>query len=264
MILKGHSGCRLSITPDGNVKKVSSSTEYNSRLIKQANKQDLFKNHNSVRAPRVLSISTESELHFFEMEFIKAETFATYLINEDFSKIKSAFDKILGFVCDSMDSKDSFDVTEAIYKKAHSINMNQDSNTISFLRKIESEKLLAPRGYCHGDLTFENILINKEMFFIDFLDSFLETPLIDLAKISQEFNVYWSYRNKPNIDGVLISKIHGLNIMFLELLDSMNKDYKKTFRYLEILNLMRILPYTSDIGTYILLKKAINKLNQFL
>ena len=102
------------------------------------------------------------------------------------------------------------------------------------------------------------------MFFIDFLDSFLETPLIDLAKIAQEFNVFWSYRNKSNIDGVLISKMYALNTMFLKLLNSLDSDFKKTFRYLEILNLMRILPYTTDVATYILLKKAIIKLNQFI
>ena len=264
MALIGHSGCKLSFTPEGNVRKVSSSIGYNERLVEQAKKQILFESQNGFKAPKVFDICTDSELHYFEMEYVKAETFASYIIDEDFSKIKSAFQRILDFIGDSINSRDSFDVTEQICKKAESIKMNQDSNTVCFLSKIQCQKLTAPVGYCHGDLTFENILIDKEIFFIDFLDSFIETPLIDCAKLAQEFNVYWSYRNKKNVDGVLIAKMHTLNTMFLRLVNSLDSDYRRTFRFLEILNLMRILPYTSDVSTYVLLKKSINRLNQFL
>ena len=41
-----------------------------------------------------------------------------------------------------------------------------------------------PMGKCHGDLTFSNILFNGNNYYlIDFLDSFIESPLLDLVKI---------------------------------------------------------------------------------
>lgn len=264
MQLSGHSGCELYLTPEGNVRKVSSSVQYNSRLIEQANKQELFKSSLGISSPKVLSVSTKSELHYFDMEYIGAETFSKYLVNEDFSEVKIEFTRILSFIKESINDSNYFDVTERIYNKTKTLNINFDINATSFLRKIECAQLLAPKGYCHGDLTFENILVSQQMYFIDFLDSFIDTPLIDLAKLSQEFNVYWSFRNCVTVEGLVFSKMHALSNIFLQLIDGLNYEYKRTFLYLQVLNLMRILPYTSDVRTYMLLKNSINKLNQFL
>jgi len=264
MQLQGHSGCQLKVTPEGNIRKVSSSVDYNSRLIIQAEKQNDFESFLGISVPKVLSISTESELYSFDMEYIQADTFSKYLFREDFLTVRHEFQRILSFIKKSSHYEDYIDVTEEIYKKTVSLNINIDVNIRTFLEKIESTKLIAPKGYCHGDLTFENILVAKDMYFIDFLDSFIETPLIDLAKISQELNVYWSYRNHTKIDGAIVSKMCGLNNLFLSAIEELGYEYKKTYRYLEILNLMRILPYTNDVRTYMLLKRAINKLNQLL
>ena len=264
MHLQGHSGCELKITPEGNIRKVSSSVGYNGRLIIQAKKQDDFDGSLGISVPKVLSISTESDLYSFDMEYIRADTFSKFLFHEDFTTVRMEFERILLFIKQSIKHEDYVDVTEEIYKKTASLTINMDANIRSFLRKIESTKLIAPKGYCHGDLTFENILIAKDMYFIDFLDSFIETPLIDMAKISQELNVYWSYRNASKINGSIVSKMCGLNNLFMCMVDELGLEFKKTYRYLEILNLMRILPYTHDVRTYMLLKRAINKLNQLL
>lgn len=265
MVLKGHSGCELSFVSQTAIRKVSASVDYNSRLLSQAKKQDSFITSNGIRAPKVLGINTDSELYFFDMEYIRADTFASFLRNEDFTLVKREFAKLLGFVRDSFDSCEvRLDVTDQLYHKTKSLKINVDMSVVSFLKKIESSTLYAPIGYCHGDLTFENILIDKELFFIDFLDSFLDTPLIDLAKIAQEFNVYWSFRNVDCIDGILVSKVDSLHKIFVSFVNELNEGDRITFRYLEILNLLRILPYTEDIRTYMLLKKSIYKLNQFL
>jgi thiamine kinase-like enzyme len=264
MDLKGHSGCKLSITPHGSIKKTSSSKEYNGRLIKQAQKQQNFISDNEITAPKVLLVSSDQELSFFEMEFIQGDTFAKLIMKEEFSVVKAYFSRILSFVSDSITIENSIDITSAVYEKVLSIDINADVEIKSFIRSVESENLYAPSGYCHGDLTFENIMIDKRIYFLDFLDSFIDTPLIDLAKISQEFNVSWSYRNSKDIDRLIVSKMRALNNIFSSFVKTLPNEYRKTFRYLEILNLIRILPYTKDINTYMLLKKSISNLNKFL
>lgn len=52
-----------------------------------------------------------------------------------------------------------------------------------------------PIGKCHGDLTFSNILFDAAgpaYTLIDFLDPYLETPLMDMAKLRQETYCDWS------------------------------------------------------------------------
>ena len=45
------------------------------------------------------------------------------------------------------------------------------------IEELEND-LLIPVGVCHGDLTFSNILMkDNKIILIDFLDSYLETPL---------------------------------------------------------------------------------------
>ena len=47
--------------------------------------------------------------------------------------------------------------------------------------------MLIPVGTCHGDLTFSNILFNGNNYYlIDFLDSFIESPLLDIVKLRQD------------------------------------------------------------------------------
>ena len=49
-------------------------------------------------------------------------------------------------------------------------------------------------GFCHGDLTFSNLLVNaksRRIALFDFLDSFVESPLQDLAKLRQDTAYFW-------------------------------------------------------------------------
>ena len=52
----------------------------------------------------------------------------------------------------------------------------------------ESSTVEIPLGPCHGDLTTSNVLFahdSSAIALVDFLDSFLESPLVDLAKLAR-------------------------------------------------------------------------------
>ena len=55
-------------------------------------------------------------------------------------------------------------------------------------------------GRCHGDLTLSNLLVQEHLddrlVIIDFLDSFVESPLADLAKICQDLFYGWTLRQQ--------------------------------------------------------------------
>lgn len=67
---------------------------------------------------------------------------------------------------------------------------------ISLKEKVKSQIAdcsdFYPRGFCHGDFGFANMLVGERVHMIDFLPSFIESPLIDIAtlQLSTEFNDY--------------------------------------------------------------------------
>ena len=54
--------------------------------------------------------------------------------------------------------------------------------------------LLLPVGPCHGDLTTANIVYDDRVLFIDFLDCFVSSPVMDVAKLRQDTRHGWVAR----------------------------------------------------------------------
>src|SRR3954470_11890482 len=85
--MEGRSGCRLDVIKDGShviIKKYSSSLEYNSRLLKQANKQRDF--YNNLPANSMFSTARvietcfpDNALSWFSMPYLFCEKFSNYL-----------------------------------------------------------------------------------------------------------------------------------------------------------------------------------------
>jgi thiamine kinase-like enzyme len=96
------------------------------------------------------------------------------------------------------------------------------------------------KSYSHGDLTFENIIIRDgEIFFIDFLDSFTSSRVLDYSKLMQDIASAWSWRENtqsPFINLLLLDNI---------LKESVSTNILTASHKMLILNLLRIIPYSS-------------------
>ena len=98
-----------------------------------------------------------------------------------------------------------------------------------------------PVSYCHGDLTLENIIVKDgTLYFIDFLDSYIHTKYIDLAKILQDVIYYWSWRHDSY-------QFHTKNLMIYDLIKTTFTKEELDFAHmLLIINILRIYPYATD------------------
>jgi len=131
-------------------------------------------------------------------------------------------------------------------------DMNSFKSALNEIRKhITSlpNTLDFPMGNCHGDLTLSNIILSpgRGIFLIDFLDTFLETPLQDVAKLKQDFIYGWSFR-KCHSHLQLKSQIfcqyaYPKKIIEIEAL------YPIQTQLLTLLTLARIAPYVQDTKT---------------
>ena len=94
-------------------------------------------------------------------------------------------DNVLKVLKEGRGNLDAISITEA-----ESIVMSVlDCNIQDKLLHIE-----IPIGFCHGDFNFGNIMSdtqNKSIYLYDFLDSFVESPLQDMAAFKQDVEIGW-------------------------------------------------------------------------
>jgi hypothetical protein len=110
-------------------------------------------------------------------------------------------------------------------------------------------ELLFPMGHCHGDLTLSNVILDplSGITLIDFLDTFLETPLQDVAKLKQDYIYGWSFRMNPtplNVKAEILCRHH-----FPKAICQIERMYPKQVHLLMLTTLARIAPYVKDAVT---------------
>ena len=101
---------------------------------------------------------------------------------------------------------------------------------------LKDKFLEIPSGPCHGDLTLSNIIVSRtsSLNLIDFLPTFIESPLWDIVKIYQDLKYGWSYRNLKGHEK------ESSKIFFLNCLPSQIHIYEKVFKR-QILYLMLLI-----------------------
>ena len=116
--------------------------------------------------------------------------------------------------------------------------------------KFYTHKIIElPLGPCHGDLTFSNIIVSPtgSLNLIDFLPSFIESPIWDIVKIYQDLKYGWSYRYLKG------PRNASAKLFFQSCIPNQLSIYNKVWRYeiqlLNALNLSRLIPYIKDENT---------------
>lgn len=259
MKLIGHSGCDILLLNKNDiyfVRKISKDKNYNSRLEIQFKKQKEFW-HSIIQTPKIYDSGYLDDLFYFDMEYVNGVKFNDFIKVNNFNKTKYYFSVITDFIFSNI-RDESLSFENVILNKINTIvNTNLiDNKVIENLKIISNKKI--PSGYCHGDLTFENIIIaNNSIYLIDFLDSFIDSPIIDISKLLQEFDMNWSNRNYPS-DFSTIVKNHFLKIILLDRVVKEIADIP-VLTLQRKLTLMRILPYATNLGIKLRLLDIINK-----
>ena len=269
--LTGHSGCDITLCRANGifVRKRSSSQKYNRRLKKQYRKQQRFvpKTEN-VLAPRPLSCGTENGLFYFDMEFVRGKTLAEYTAEMKISEIADYVD-VLFESLEFSPLRHSFDARgkQAIFsEKIETLNAQLQSNTklgeaFGILKNFDWSSV--PETPCHGDLTLENILVsdNGKLYLFDFLDSFFNSWMIDIAKLLQDLELKWSFRHS-SLTTAQELRLLVAKEMIVERIVSFKDGMRHmaAIYHLLLLNVLRIYPYAKDEVTYAFLDSSVEYL----
>ena len=246
----GLSGCKLELI-NGLLRKHSASTDYNSRLISQAEKQIVFSKriYKNIETPKVHDIK---ESHF-DMDYVSGQNFEEFFSIASVNDVEFVVSPLFDYFDTLISTARSFDATNKILTKIDSLKeKSSHKKYIEFLRKyVEDNQIIVPHTFCHGDLTFANIIFHKNrLFFIDFLDCYVDTFLSDLVKLKQDLHHLWAVRNQD----VYSNRIHQIYQYIWDKLEVRYESFmNESFHILDVMNILRIEPYlTSDSQRVIL------------
>lgn len=283
--VKGHSGCQIDIIREGNelyIYKSSEDPKYLNRLLKQAHKQQLASKleYQHIRIPNIYEIEQSKNKIAVKMEYIYSKNFIEYFESAGFEQISYFIKALIYFIEKELSNSTLQTVKKEVVKNKFEdvycriqnntfLISDQDCKDIIDKAKIIFNKLpdiKLPIGRCHGDLTFSNILFNGNNYYlIDFLDSFVESPLLDIVKIRQDSTYLWSQLmyihefDKIRLQIISHKIDENINTYF-----SKYDWYNKYYRIFQLMNFLRILQYAHEEKVITYLKNVIKKIiNEF-
>ena len=284
--IQGHSGCEIAIVHEDNDLHIHKSTydpAYVPRLINQANKQIAASKiaYQNIRVPKVFEVVQNEKDATIKMEYIYSKNFVEYFENAGFEQIKYLIGAIKYFIDLEIDASEMKTVPSCILtdkmadvarKVQNNVNLKNDKVAVDLV--IQSQDIMnkvgdmvMPVGRCHGDLTFSNILFNGNNYYlIDFLDSFIESPLLDIVKIRQDTAYMWStlMYNKP-FDKVRLSIISSkIDSAIDEYFKENYEWYRRYYMPLQLMNFLRILQYAHEDRVISYLKNVISSQLSFI
>lgn len=124
----------------------------------------------------------------------------------------------------------------------------QIDSLLEHYQKKQDEEV--PVGFCHGDLTLANMLIdpeNRELCVFDFLDCFVESPIQDIAKLLQDVRHQW-FLTQTVVSEERRARMVSLLSMYYEKVKAAYCDYAfwDMVPLFEFFCLARILPYMTE------------------
>ena len=221
-MIKGHSGCSINIK-DGLLTKSTKDTDYpKDRLAAQIEKQ-----------------------------YFRCSNIVQYLHRAG----KSDLDALAKSLCDLVDF--CINKCELVTVDKHLLidKFRSIQTPSGMTEKFESyldDEITIPIGICHGDLTLSNVLIKPEsnnFVIIDFLDSFIESPIVDIAKIRQDTKHGWSSFIYPEQHDKIKTTL-SLEYLDNKFVEHFKKyEFYKHYELFQFMNLVRILPYAKQTKT---------------
>lgn len=211
--------------------------------------------HSWIKKPSVYEFGTENDRFYFTMEYINGVQLSTFISRNTVRQLDPLIEQLLTFVRSNLCDVTT-DFGAPVSEKLWSISSTSGLQIDRYIQYcLAFDWSAIPTGYCHGDLSFENILVHQSrLYFIDFLDSFIETPYLDLSKLLLDILVSWSWRFEKWRP--IIKNVHIYDIV----LSQLESREVEIVRRLLVLNLLQILPYANARHNAIFVQDALEHL----
>jgi hypothetical protein len=267
MLVQGHSGFGIELLRGVIIRK-SAGAPQAARLERQIEKQDqfwrAFPRGGMIETPRILRRMRGPESFRADMEFVAAKDFIQFLSEahrvalDDFMKI------IADYIRGNLASSKTMDVSIPMRDKlAELAERGVASRYVRAAKKMCKDPIQVPVGRCHGDLTLSNILFKQDrLYFLDFLDCYIESPLQDIVKLRQDTYFGWSLQlYQADFDETKVRLALRYLDRLIEKEFGRSEWYRTNYRLFQFVSLMRILPYCTEEKMTRLVTDALDQLS---
>lgn len=268
--LRGHSGCKVQLLRFGDsyfVRKVSASTDYNTRLVRQVEKQQRL----GAIAPvaRVLATDMRNGLVSFDMEYVAGRDLAAQCLQEPPAWVLAFTEQLFAVLNNLSNNVIAGDLDQKFQQKIKEIEIKLSVHPLAENSRTTITRVIStlananwstiPHTECHGDLTLENIIFKSDgsLVFIDVLDGDLETVWLDIAKVIFDLDIGWTLRDILWVDRGPAQGGRLLEIFSRYLSEQITSriaehypDLLARLPQLKMLQALRVLPYTHDRATF--------------
>ncbi len=256
----GLSGCKIELLNGNTLRKHSSSKDYNDRLKIQVKKQSLFSHFvlNNIDTPNILKVN-ENSIFSFDMEYVCGYSFDEYFTHISIKEVDNIVDSLFGYFDFLIDNSKIYNQQlskSILLKKINSID-NYRKDFLNYLtNKISDIEFKIPYSFCHGDLTFSNIIFHpRRLYFIDFLDSFIDSYLIDFSKLKQDLYYGWNLKIQ-DINNLRIKQVY--NYIWYKIENRYESHINRIeFKIVDVINFLRIEPYLTCNRNRVILDKIL-------
>ena len=195
----------------------------------------------------------ESDLYSFDMEYVPGKSFYEFFSTSNKKDIDFVVETLFEYF-DFLSSRFVIvDVTDKVVSKLESL-YNQTQHK-EFLKFLLTKQVSVPYTFCHGDLTFNNILFHhNRLFLIDFLDSYVDSFLCDLVKIKQDLQYFWNLKIH-SISSLRI--VQTYQYIWRQIEERYEYFMNDSFDVLDAVNILRIEPYLTNSHQRSILDKVI-------
>ena len=275
MKLKGHSNFNLKLIKNKDGYFVEKSG--GKRLVYQWKKQDVYQKlivSNTELSylfdvPKVISHSCPDRTpSLFIIPFYNGRNILDILECGDITLLDDLVNKLFMYLKWEFDNSklqnESFNTKEKLNDIADKMDDYKLKSICYKLSGLCEQNINIPVGYCHGDFTFSNMIFGNKIILIDWLDSFIESPIQDVCKILQEVRLKWTLLMDNPINRDMTKINIGYDYLRQKITQRVIEDfyeYEDLIRIFYVITLLRIIPYTKkDTRIYRILLKEIERI----
>jgi len=280
--IRGHSGCTVRLDTSSRRPEVEKATDdpaYAARLGKQIDRQREARDACAlpfVRIPEIYAAaSTEAGGFAARMEYLRFLDSLEFVAVASLPQVDRVVEMLVGYLEWNLRASQLLPLTPATItakldelasRLAGTSRAAAYGELIDGLREQTLRRPLPklPIGPCHGDLTFSNILVASDasaIGLLDFLDSYLESPLIDIAKLRQDTQFGWS---------LLMADAPGDPVRFRQVMAYIDRRlierfgpepwFRQGIDLVQAVNLLRIAPYAREDSVHRFILSAVKSL----
>lgn len=277
ILLKGSSGINIYFYTDSSgikvVRKETTTKEQIIRLKTQYQKHIFLLNKKNAlfHIPKVLNKGYKNGHFFYEYQYIEGSSMMEVLINKPTEKLILLLDKLV-LIVKYFSTQNKY--YENFYQGRHFkyalkekiLNVSNKENLseklkIKLLTKLKALNTPQNKTLSHGDLSFDNIIVDKKnnVWLIDYIGTFYPHYWLDIAKLFQDIEGGWYQLKHGGI--VDKNKVNKLTNHLKKKIYTLDRDYLKNHNFLMSIIFLRILPYLKSNSKK---RKILKKINAYL